>query len=55
VLIAGGLIACAGLGLFFVGLLNEEAVFLPCGGAILVLLGLTVVALGLPRATDGGA
>jgi heme A synthase len=54
VLIAGGLVACAGLGLYFFGLRSEEAVFLPFGAALLVLLGLIVVALGLPRASDGG-
>lgn len=53
VLIAGGLVACAGLGLYFVGLPSEEAVFLPFGAALLVLLGSIVVALGLPRPSGG--
>jgi hypothetical protein len=54
VLIAGGLVACAGLGLYFFGLRSGGAVFLPFGAVLLVLLGLIVVALGLPRASDGG-
>jgi hypothetical protein len=53
VLIVGGLIACAGLGLFFFAIRSEEAVFLPFGAVVLVFFGLTVAALGLPRPSDG--
>ena len=53
-LIVGGLIASAGLGLFFFGLRSEEAVFLPLGAILVVLFGLIVVVLGLPRSSQGG-
>jgi hypothetical protein len=54
VLVAGGVIACAGLGLFFFAMRSEEAIFLPFGAVLLALFGLTVMALGLPRPPNGG-
>jgi hypothetical protein len=52
VLIVGGSIACAGVGLFFFGLRSEEAALLPFGAIFLVLFGLIVVAIGLPRSSQ---
>jgi len=54
VLIVGGSIVCAGLGLFFFAMRSEEAALLPLGAIFVVMFGLIVVVLGLPRPAQGG-